>query len=532
MSHYPDLHAFIDALAQAGKLVRVTAPVNKDTELMPLVRWQYRGLPESERRAFVFENVTDSRGNRYDMPVGVALLGASREVYALGLQCAPDEITERWIRALDAPVAPVMVASGPAKDIIEQGPSLAQAGNGLDRIPLAISTPGWDPAPFLASPYWVTKDPDTGVRNVGTYRGMIKSPNRIGVLCVPTQHIGIHYRKYRERGQPMEAAVILGAQPVIGMASVAKLDYGVDEYGVAGGLAGEPIRLVKCETVDLEVPATAEIVLEGVIRTDYREPEAPFGEFTGHLGRRTLSPIFEIKCITRRRDAIYQTFISQLPPSESSVMRSASFEAYMYRLVNRQMGIKSVIEVAINQVCEHDYIGVRFKAPEQEDVWRALQAIADMDPTVAKVVIGVDDDIDPRDSDQIIWVQGFRVQPHRDIRVTMIGRRKESILDPSIAPPITDAAIPLKEMDGPSALLMNATRKWDYTPVSLPRREFMEHARTMWDKLGLPALHPRQPWYGYNLGAWEEENEQEARLAVEGRYYETGAKLRARGVIG
>ena len=82
------------------------------------------------------------------------------------------------------------------------------------------------------------------------------------------------------------------------------------------------------------------------------------------------------------------------------------------------------------------------------------------------------------------------------------------------------------------ALLINATRKWDYTPVSLPRRDFMEHARTMWEKLGLPALHPRQPWYGYNLGAWEDENEQEARLAVEGRYYETGAKLRARGVIG
>ncbi len=532
MAYYKDLREYIQALENAGKLVRIRRPINKDTELMPLVRWQFRGMPEEERKGFLFENVVDSKGKSYSMPVGVSLLGASRDVYALGLKCSQEEIVDRWIRALANPIEPQLVSTGPVRDVIVKGAELQDEGGGLDKIPIAISTPGFDPAPFLSSAYWVTKDPETGIRNVGVYRAMVRGRAKLSAMRQPRQHIGIHWFKHKQLGKPMEAAIVLGATPVVGMVSVAKIPYGVDEFAVAGGLIGEPLELVKCETVDLEVPATAEIVLEGIISTDYLEPEAPFGEFTGHMGRRILNPVFEIKCITHRANPIYQTFLSQLPPSEASKIRAVSWEAVIYNHLRYELSIPSVIEVALNENCEHDYVGIRFNDPTQDDVWKALEAVADMDPTVAKVVIAVDEDLDPRDSDQITWAMGFRFQPHRDQRVKMVGQRKESLLDPSLGPPVTTEAVNVEKekREGPSALLINATRKWGFPPVSLPAKQFMENAREIWEAEGLGQLRPKWPWYGYILGQWEEENEEEAELAVKGDYYETGRKLAERRV--
>jgi UbiD family decarboxylase len=123
----------------------------------------------------------------------------------------------------------------------------------------------------------VTKDAETG-RNVGNYRGHLKAPDRLGLQLFPTQHEGIHWSQRRERGRDwLECAIVVGAPPTVAMTAVAKLSYGVDEFAVAGALGGAPIQLVRCETVDLEVPATAEIVIEGRIVTRYLEPEAPFG---------------------------------------------------------------------------------------------------------------------------------------------------------------------------------------------------------------------------------------------------------------
>jgi 4-hydroxy-3-polyprenylbenzoate decarboxylase len=128
---HKDLRELVDALEKKGKLVRVRREINKDTELMPLVRWQYRGLPEKERKAFLFENVVDSRGRKYDASVGVALIGASTEVYAIGLLCKPEEIREKWIKALENPIEPKIVDSGPVKEEIHVGErvtSLLHAG--------------------------------------------------------------------------------------------------------------------------------------------------------------------------------------------------------------------------------------------------------------------------------------------------------------------------------------------------------------------------------------------------------------------
>ncbi|MDP2646332.1 MAG: hypothetical protein Q8P24_15445, partial [Desulfobacterales bacterium] len=137
--------------------------------------------------------------------------------------------------------------------------------------------------------------------------------------------------------------------------------------------------------------------------------------------------------------------------------------------------------------------------------------------------VAVDEDIDSRDADAVNWAMGFRVQAHRD---TKIYQGKQSHLDPSTAPP--DA--PMHERvypspGGASALLIDATRKWPYPPVSLPRKDFMERARQIWEKTGLPPLKPKAPWHGYSLGYWTEENQAEAELALKREHYQTGEKL-------
>jgi len=170
---YADLHAHLKALEAAGLLIRVTRPINKDTEMHPLVRWQFRGgIPEKERKAFLFTNVIDSKGRKYDIPVVVGALAASREIYRLGMGCPLEKINEVWTRAIANPVAPKVVDKAPCHEMEVAG---------LDALPIPISTPGWDIAPFTTLSQYITRDPETGVQNMGIYRGQVKAPKRLGM---------------------------------------------------------------------------------------------------------------------------------------------------------------------------------------------------------------------------------------------------------------------------------------------------------------------------------------------------------------
>jgi 4-hydroxy-3-polyprenylbenzoate decarboxylase len=160
---------------------------------MPLVRWQFRGLDEEQRKAFLFEDVVDAKGKHYSMPVTVGTLAATTEIYAIGLMCRPEEIHQRWTQAQLNPIEPVQVASGPSQEIVWTGNELLN-GHGLDMLPVPISTPGFDNAPYLTSANWITKDIDTGIYNIGNYRSQIKSPDRAGGLFT-SQHMGQHWRK-------------------------------------------------------------------------------------------------------------------------------------------------------------------------------------------------------------------------------------------------------------------------------------------------------------------------------------------------
>ncbi len=263
MPYHKNLREYIKALEAKGKLVRITEPVNKDTQLHPLVRLQFRGLPEEERKAFLFENVFDSKGRKFTIPVAIGVLGASPQVYAVGMMCEVSEIGKKWQQAQLNPIKPVIVKDGPVQEEVFAGDKLLARG-GLGEFPIPVSTPGWDIAPYITSPCVVTRDPESGIRNVGTYRAQVKGPVRTGLHAAKYfRGIAFHWRKARKMGKPLEVAIVIGGPPNVGYASVSQLPTDVDEYTIAGGIAGEPVELVQCKTVDLEVPAQAEIVIEG-----------------------------------------------------------------------------------------------------------------------------------------------------------------------------------------------------------------------------------------------------------------------------
>jgi UbiD family decarboxylase len=519
MAYYKELREQVKALDEAGKLVRVKREINKDTELHPLVRLQFRGLPDKDRKAFLFENVTDAKGRKYKGSVLVGSHAASKDVYAIGLKCGPEEIPAKWANARKTHIPPVIVERGPVQEEVHSGANILEHG-GLDEFPIPISTPGFDNAPYLTAGNWISRDPENGIRNVGNYRGMIKSPTRIGILNVPSKDLRTMWEKCRKMGKPLEAAIAIGPVPAIGYCATVRFPYEVDEMAVAGGLAGEPMELVRCKSINLEVPATAEIVFEGELPTDGMEREGPFGEFTGFMASEEIGPYFNVKCITHRKNPIYNSFISQFPPSESTTLRSIGQEASLTRYLRQETGVP-VVEVALHEsASSFPFIVVSIKKTHPSQAWQALNGVVASFPAT-KFVIVVDDDIDPRNANSVNWAMSWRVQPDRDIRIVK-GMIAE--LDPSLVPPSEHrTAYPMPS--GASAVLIDATMKWDYPPVSLPKREFMEKALRIWEEEGLPALSMTKPWFGYDLGFWTKEFSEEAELALKGEHYVTGEKL-------
>jgi 4-hydroxy-3-polyprenylbenzoate decarboxylase len=518
---YADLHDHVLALADAGLLVIVDEPVNKDTEMHPLVRWQYRGgIEERDRKAFLFTQPVDSKGKRYDHPVLIAGLAGNRDIYRTGFGTPLEEVGATWVKALAAPVAPRVVANAACQEIVVEGDGLDMPGQGLDGLPVPISTPGFDNAPYLASAHYITKDPDTGIQNVGNYRGQIKAPRRLGMNPSVELRAGIyaHWEKCRARGIPLPCAVVLGCPPAISYAAVQKMPENLDEVAVAGALAGAPINVVRARTVDLMVPAEAEIVIEGLIDTRWLEPEAPFGESHGYVNLQEYNAFMDVTAITRRRNPILTSFISQVTPSESSVIRKVAMEPVYLHYLKSVLSIKSIRRVAMHEPLTSLYavIALQFdRGTPESEIWRALNAASALHRFAGKWIIAIDDDIDPENADMLLWAMSYRCQPQHDLQV---AKHK----DPGHGP--------RGPHDGgeTAAVLINATLKSTYAPVALPTREFMENARRLWERLGLPPLKPQTPWHGYDLGHWPPTLDEQARRATAGDYFITGEELAKR----
>ncbi len=518
---YPDLHDHLKALDQAGLLVTVKRPINKDTEMHPLVRWQFRGgIEERDRKAFLFTDVTDSKGRKYDIPVVVGALAANREIYSIGMGCALDQINETWNRAIANPIPPRIVTDAPCHEIVIQGRDLDRPGKGLDGIPVPISTPGWDIAPFTTLSQYITKDPDTGIQNMGIYRGQVKAPRRLGMNPSLELRPGIytHWEKMKARGEKLPAAVILGGPPCVAFTSVQKLPETMDELHVAGGLAGTPINVVRAKTVDLLIPAEAEIVIEGYINTEYLEPEGPFGESHGHVNLQEFNAFMEVTCITRRREAILTSIISQVTPSESSLIKRVALEPMFLNHLRNGLGIQGVKRVSMHEPLTNlrklIVLVMDPKTPTTE-IWRALYGAAAWNRAAGKYVIAVNEDIDPDKADALFWAMSYRANPDLDLQIL---RHRDQGHGPRS-----------KRNGGQDAsVLIDATLKEKFPPISLPKREYMERAKVIWEELGLPKLKPESPWFGYSLGEWSEDFDRAAERAVKGDYFETGKLLAKR----
>jgi 4-hydroxy-3-polyprenylbenzoate decarboxylase len=470
--------------------------------------------------------VVDAQGRKYESSVLVAALAASRQVYAAGVMCPLEELRDKWAQALINPIPPKLVASGPVQEEIMKGAELEKVG--FDKFPFTIDTPGFDGLQRTTATHFISKDPETGIGNIGNYSGQVHARNRMTIGLGQIQHMMTHLRKAKALGRPLQTALVVGAVPAVGYVSSAKVPYGQDEMAFAGGLAGEAIEVVKCQTVDLEVPATAEIVIEGEVSTEYMEPQTgSFGEYTGYQAEIHMSPVFHITCITNRKNPIFHSFISQMPPSESSKLRQVDFEGTLLKFLRHDCGLHYVLKVAPYEAGQsYYYFVIQLKRTNNPwEAWQALHAAAAFNVGFGRFIIAVDDDIDPWDHESVIWAMGLRCQPHRD---TKIVTGKKVALDPSTAPPGTpqsEAEYP--PPSGNSAILINATRKWDYPPVALPKREYMERAREIWEAEGLPTLTPKVPWYGYELGYWPEKYAEAARMNLQGELYKLGEMRKA-----
>jgi UbiD family decarboxylase len=508
-----DFQTHLARLEAAGLLVRVDKPINKDTELHPLVRCQFLGgIPEDERRAFLFSNVVDSRGRRYDIPVVVGALAASPRIYSIGMGCPVEEIGAAWMRAIANPIEPVLVDCPPCQEVVMK--------SGLETLPVPISTPGFDAAPYLTATLCITRDPETGVRNMGTYRAALKSTDRLGVRM--SSRVGgaggyLHWQKYRERREPMPCAIVIGCAPVVIYTGPQKLAINQDEMAVAGGAAGVPIPIAKALTIDLEVPADAEIVIEGLIDSDLLEPEGPFGESNGYVALEDFNMIMQVTAITHRRSPVFASIISQVTPSESSVIKKVAYEPMFLAHLRDQLAIKGIRRVVMHEPLSNvrPVIFLQFaNGVPRTEIWRGLQGASARQADCGKIVIAVSEDIDPANTDAVFWSLAYRSNPVEDVHI-------EPYRSTGHAPKSGAQALD-------STMLIDATLKRPMPPLALPEREYMERARAIWQELGLPALTTRSPWHGYSLGDWNENWEMFARNAVAGEWDENGVNTAAR----
>ncbi len=516
---YRDLHEHLAALDDAGLLITVEDEIDKDAEMHSLVRWQFvGGLPESERKAFLFRNVVNAKGRKYALPIVVGALAANQDIYSVGMGVPVDEIGARWEHAIANPVKPRIVDDAPCQEVVIEGADLRGEGNGLDALPIPVSTPGFDAAPTLTSTNVVTRDPETGVQNMGTYRAALKAPDRL-VVRMATRVGGAggyrHYQKHRARGdREMPVAIVLGCPPCVAFVGPQKLPIDMDEIEVAGGLAGAPINLVKAHSVDLLVPAEAELVIEGVIDTEMLEPEGPFGESHGHVALEEFNMPMRVTAITRRKDAVLTSYISQAAPSESSVIKRVAYEPLFLAHLRDALGIKGVRKVSLHEPLTgllRITIVTLEKGTPRTEIWRALYGAAYFKADCSKICIAVNQDIDPDNADALLWAMAYRLNPTEDVQT--LGHRGQG-------------HGPKREHSGEedSTLLIDATMKGDMPPVALPTKEYMERGLAVWNRLGLPKVSPQPPWFGYSLGDWTEDWAEAARRAAAGDYLENGAR--------
>jgi 4-hydroxy-3-polyprenylbenzoate decarboxylase len=447
---YKDLQEFVDILEREGELVRIKTQVDAELEITEIAD----RVSKAYGPALLFENV---RG--YDIPVLINAFGSTKRMaMSLGVDRIDDvaedivgfmEIADQVPQStLDkvkllpklaqvAAFIPRTVRQGICQEVVETNPS-------LDSLPVLKCWPE-DAGRFITLPQVYTRDPETGKRNVGMYRMQVFDDHTTGMHW-HTHHDGAQiYKKNCQLGKPTEVAVALGGDPAITYAATAPLPPGIDELLFAGFLRKKPVDLVKCLTIDMEVPADAEIVLEGYVDPHERRMEGPFGDHTGYYSLADEYPVFHVTAITRRRKAIYPTTIVGRPPQEDCYMALATERIFLPLLkfqlpevVDMHLPIEGVFHNCVLISIRKSYPGHARKI--MSSLWGMGQMM------FAKFIVVVDEDVDVQNVSEVMWKVFNNVDPRRD---TMIVDGPLDVLDHSA---------PMALMG--SKMGIDATRKW------------------------------------------------------------------------
>jgi 4-hydroxy-3-polyprenylbenzoate decarboxylase len=265
------------------------------------------------------------------------------------------------------------------------------------------------------------------------------------------------------------------------------------------------------------VPADAEIVIEGLIDPDLLEPEGPFGESHGHVALEDFNMSMQVTAITHKRAPVFVSIVSQVTPSESSVLKKVAMEPLFLTHLRDHLGIKGVRHVTLHEPLSNlrKVIFVQYaQGTPRTEVWRGLQGASTLLADCGKICIAVSEDIDPKNADAVFWSLAYRANPVDDV---LIAPHRSAGHGPKSGPRHEE-----------SSLLIDATLKYTAPPLALPKRDYMERARAIWEDLQLPPLTPQPPWHGYSLGDWAERWDVYAERAVAGRWEESGAETLAR----
>lgn len=398
---YADMHEFLDVLEERGDLKRVRRPVDRRLEIAHVTKKSI----DTQGPALLFENVVG-----FDAPVVTALCGTVDRCL-LALRTTRDAWPELWARAMSDLVAWTVVDGGPCQEVVTTG----------DRVDLHRLPALWhyekDAGYYISSGLVVTKDPDTGKQNAGIYRCLVLDRDKLSIY-INWQDGKVIANKYMARGEPCPVAVVVGTDPALLHSAAIKVPFGVDEFEVAGALRGEAVEMVRCQTIDLHVPATAELVIEGEFTPGDQDgfigpsvycDEGPFGEYTGYYGEERRSPVLSVRAVTHRSDMVYHGLVIGIPPGESAVMYSALRWVEMYDAVRRVVPREHIRGINIPPEAGNALavVSVRKTRPGQGKLIAA--AVLAVGITVKKCIV-VDDDIDPQDLGQVVWATEQRTR--------------------------------------------------------------------------------------------------------------------------
>jgi 2,5-furandicarboxylate decarboxylase 1 len=433
-----NLRHFLDELGD--QLIRIDDEVDPITQAAALCSASPRPLMLTRLRGFPGWRLVD-------------ILVKDRERQALALGTTPKNVVRHLADRMftRVPGSSKLVGDGPCKEVKRLG-----ADVDVTALPIPIHSMG-DAGRYLGSGITITRDPDTGVRNEAIIRAMVKGPRRMG-FWMAARHNWAHLMKYQERNQPAPMAFAIGLHPGYEiLANFSGRHEGYDELEMGAGVLGETLELVKCETIDLEVPAEAEIVIEGIVPPGVREPEGPFGEFTGYSkGAEGPAPVFEITAITRRRDAVFR-HMQATRFTDHQPLVSLPMEASLYRRLREIHGATDVHDVSIPPWVTMFTVFVQMTPRwdgQARDVLLGVLASPYLHP---KIAIAVDEDVDIYNPWDVFWALSNRVNPERDVIV--IPHERIHPLDIS-APNIDRSEVTVMRVGGKMAIDATKPALW------------------------------------------------------------------------